>query len=68
MVRVGPGSAARLRASVKDRAEHVMIVDLERNDLARVAETGSVQVERLFELVGQRWVDLCVLRQEAAGS
>jgi len=47
---VGPGSAERLRASTKDRAEHVMIVDLERNDLARVAQTGSVQVERLFAL------------------
>ena len=47
---VGPGSAERLRASTKDRAEHVMIVDLERNDLARVARTGSGQVEQLFQL------------------
>jgi para-aminobenzoate synthetase component 1 len=43
----------RLRDSRKDRAEHVMIVDLERNDLARVAVTGSVQVERLYAL--QDW-------------
>ena len=39
-----------LAASAKDRAENVMIVDLIRNDLARVAETGSVTVERLFDV------------------
>ncbi|WP_420479721.1 anthranilate synthase component I family protein [Brevundimonas sp. FT23028] len=42
--------AAELADSAKDRAENLMIVDLMRNDLARVAVPGSVQVERLFEI------------------
>jgi len=40
-----------LQASAKDRAEHVMIVDLVRNDLGRVAALGSVRVEALYDVM-----------------
>ena len=47
-------SDASIVGDPKDRAEHVMIVDLERNDLARVCEPGSV-----------RWPELLVEQQLA---
>ena len=42
--------AAALAASAKDRAENVMIVDLLRNDLGRIARPGSVEATRLFDI------------------
>lgn len=41
---------ADLLASEKERAENLMIVDLVRNDLSRIALKGSVEVESLFEI------------------
>jgi para-aminobenzoate synthetase component 1 len=49
------GGAHDLAVSVKDAAEHVMIVDLERNDLSRVCEPGSIRWPELMaghELAG----------------
>jgi anthranilate synthase component 1 len=46
----GEGDAERLLASEKDRAEHVMLVDLGRNDLSRVCRAGSVRVTRSLEV------------------
>ena len=43
-------NADALQASEKDRAENVMIVDLIRNDLGRIATPGSVRVESLFDI------------------
>ena len=45
----GPGDTARLVASSKDRAEHVMIVDLCRNDLGIHADYGSVRVSAFMD-------------------
>jgi anthranilate synthase component 1 len=47
----GDDDAARIRELVghpKERAEHVMLIDLERNDLGRVCEAGSVLVDELM--------------------
>jgi para-aminobenzoate synthetase component 1 len=51
-----PAGRRELLDSTKERAEHIMIVDLERNDLARVAATGSVRVDELYAI--RRWCDL----------
>jgi anthranilate synthase component I len=45
----GEGDAERLLASEKDRAEHVMLVDLGRNDLSRVCKPATVRVARFLE-------------------
>jgi anthranilate synthase component I len=62
----GAGDAERLLASEKDRAEHVMLVDLGRNDLSRVCEPGSVRVERFLE--PERFSHVTHLVSEVAGT
>lgn len=51
------GARARLADSAKDRAEHVMIVDLVRNDLGRVAVPGGVAVPRLMAPLATGYVE-----------
>ncbi len=41
---------AELRASEKERAEHVMLVDLARNDIGRVSRAGTVKVKELMRV------------------
>lgn len=61
----GEGDADRLLASEKDRAEHVMLVDLGRNDLSRVCVPGTVQVERFLE--AERFSHITHLVSEVTG-
>jgi para-aminobenzoate synthetase component I len=42
--------AQELMASTKEQAEHIMLVDLERNDLGRVSNWGSVEVDELLAI------------------
>lgn len=42
--------ARELHANPKERAEHLMLIDLERNDLGRVCEAGSVQVNEFMSI------------------
>jgi anthranilate synthase component 1 len=61
----GVGDAERLLASAKDRAEHVMLVDLGRNDLSRVCVPGSVKVGRFLE--AERFSHITHLVSEVVG-
>jgi anthranilate synthase component 1 len=49
-------AAAALQSSAKERAEHAMLVDLARNDVARVSRAGTTVVERPFVVEAQRHV------------
>src|SRR5207253_1143518 len=61
----GDGDVERLLGSEKDRAEHVMLVDLGRNDLSRVCLPGTVKVERFLE--PERFSHVTHLVSEVAG-
>ena len=61
----GAGDAEELLASEKDRAEHVMLVDLGRNDLSRVCRAGTVRVGRFLE--PERYSHVTHLVSEVAG-
>jgi anthranilate synthase component 1 len=62
---IDDGDLERLLASEKDRAEHVMLVDLGRNDLSRVCRPGTVRVERFLQ--PERYSHVTHLVSEVAG-
>ena len=59
------GDVERLLSSEKDRAEHVMLVDLGRNDLSRVCKAGTVHVSRDMEV--ERFSHVSHLVSEVVG-
>ncbi|MEO8291225.1 MAG: anthranilate synthase component I family protein [Gaiellaceae bacterium] len=61
----GEGDAEELLASEKDKAEHVMLVDLGRNDLSRVCRAGTVRVGKFLE--PERYSHVTHLVSEVAG-
>ncbi|WP_419162783.1 anthranilate synthase component I family protein [Candidatus Palauibacter sp.] len=58
--------ARELLADEKERAEHLMLVDLGRNDVGRVARPGTVEVSRFMEI--ERYSHVMHLVSEVAGS
>ncbi len=61
----GEGDAEALLSSVKDRAEHTMLVDLGRNDLSRVCVPGTVEVDRF--MTPERYSHVTHLVSEVVG-
>jgi anthranilate synthase component 1 len=61
----GADDAERLLESAKDRAEHIMLVDLGRNDLSRVCVPGTVKVQRFLE--AERFSHVTHLVSEVVG-
>jgi len=59
------GDVERLLSSEKDRAEHIMLVDLGRNDLSRVCRAGTVHVSRYLEV--ERFSHVSHLVSEVVG-
>ena len=59
------GDVERLLSSEKDRAEHVMLVDIGRNDLSRVCRAGTVHVARSMEV--ERFSHVSHLVSEVVG-
>ncbi len=55
-----------LKADTKERAEHIMLVDLARNDLGRVCEPGTVRVTRMMEV--ERFSHVMHLVSEVEGT
>jgi len=62
----GNGDVERLLASEKDRAEHIMLVDLGRNDLSRVCSPGTVRVESFLQ--PERYSHVVHLVSEVTGT